>query len=90
MHEVFQGIINSPEYDHELCSQYCTRISQNGYLDVLVKLNMVKYWLFSTNNAIDSPELIFHEEDNAVINLSMAWFYFCLGIFRTGLIHSQN
>lgn len=42
MHGVFQGIINSPECDHELCSQYCTRISQERYLDVLVKLNMVR------------------------------------------------
>lgn len=42
MHGVFQGIINSPEYDHELCSQYCTRMSQKGYLDVLVRLNMVR------------------------------------------------
>lgn len=42
VHGVFQGIINPPEYAYELLSRYCTRISQKGCLDVLVKLNMVR------------------------------------------------
>lgn len=42
MHDVFQGIINPSEYDHELCLQYWTGMSQKGYLDVLAKLNMVR------------------------------------------------
>lgn len=82
MHGVFQGIINSSEYNNELWSENCTRIARRKGFRYTCKVKygkIVKYWLFIINKAAGHLEHVFHMEYNAVVNLMIG--FICMSVF---------